>query len=222
MQTAKLAFSIETQEVAPSKVTIKGKDVYTVYPRLVRLFIDAFELMASQKTMKYFINDSSFEQRLIDVVQTIEAIRCSQSNTISVDGESYAVSEYKIPTRLVDYVNAGIIYASSDAVGSRAPIIKVNGCTGKLTPLQFNKFFDDFNINQETKLNTVESFNRSTTVLGDVQYAEDEHGMMIRLSETGLDIETCYLVGIRIDGLGDYLTSYSMPNKDGITKWLFS
>lgn len=216
-----LTCSMEPQKVAPSIVTINNYNYETNYPKVVELIHNAFELVGNQKTMKYFIKSEDYGQRLIDVVETLEAIRCSQSSTISVGDESYTISDYKIPVKLISYVNAGIIYASSDAVGSRKPLFKANVCSGKLTPLQFNKFFDDFNINQDLKLNVSDNFTRSTVVLGDVQYTEDEQGMMLRRCEGGLDLETCYLIGLRIDGLADYLTKYAKPNTDGMTKWLF-
>lgn len=221
MKNLILTCSIEPQEVVPSEVTINNDTYETGYPKIVTLIHNAFGLMASQRTVRYFLKSEDYGQRLVDVVDTLEAIRCSRSNTISVDDESYAISDYRIPVKLFDYLNSGIIYASSDAAGSKKPIFKANVCSGKLTPLQFNKFFDDFNVNQERKLNVSDNFTRSTTVLGDVQYAEDGQGMMLRLGESGFDLETCYLLGFRLDGFEAYLTKYAKPNVDGITRWLF-
>lgn len=222
----------------------------TATKELADIIAHAMMEAASSKTRKYFIREVTekclininektsreeieantilrgpFIDRIEDVVETIEAIRGTDASSIIVGkGDVYSVSEYQIPTVLVNYTNSGKIYASTDAIGREEPYFQAERKIAKLSPLQFNKVFDDFNENQHDgyRIAVVENWDRKKTSLEDVQYLEDGEGSMLKLHEQGFDIYTCDLIGLQIDGLSSFLTRYDAPTVKGYEEWLLS
>jgi len=191
--------------------------------RLKVVLNNAFDTLASARARKYVLSDKGFNQRLSDVCDTIEAIRSTLGTEVDLDGESYSIKDYQIPKALTNYVSSGLIYGSSDAVGKVDPIIRIKKAEAKLSPLVFNKFFADFNGYQAEgfRIPVVDAWNKLTSIsLEDVQYLEDESGRMARLHENGFDIQTCWLIGLKVEGLCLYLSKYDTPTKDGMTTWL--
>lgn len=180
---------------------------------------------ASMRTVKNLTSDvKTFSQRLGDVCDTIEAIRSTSGFSVTINGDSYQIQDYAIPKALIDYVSAGRIYASQDAIESAEPLIRVGVTEAKLSPLAFNKFFSDFNKDQaeEFKIPVATDWAKRTSVtLEDVQYLKDESGRLAKLHEGGMDICTCDLIGLRIEGLCSFLKKYDEPNMDGFASWLF-
>lgn len=176
--------------------------------------------LASSKTEKYFL--STVETRLGEVVDTIEALRAAKGSTITVDGDIYNISEYQIPKALLNYVRSGTIYGSKDAVGKAMPILEVKKSDGKLTPIKFNTFFNDYNSYQHesvqipmTSLSTKEP-----VTVEDVDYLEDQDGLMAKLHESGFGIETCSMIGLKIEGFNSFLATYTTPTLDAFTSWM--
>lgn len=180
--------------------------------------------VASERTKKYTMRDTdSFNQRLSDVVETIEAIRSVKGATVEVGEDSFMISDYHIPKALLDYMSTGRIYASKDAVGKAEPVIEVERRPAKLSPVMFNKFFVDFNSYQLDgyKIPCVDQWTKEQfATLEEVQFLEDEEGRLAKLHEGGFDECTCALLGIRIHELSRYLSSVDVPTKDGFTTWL--
>lgn len=194
-----------------------------VNSRLMEVFTSAFDTLASARARKYVLSESSFNQRLIDVCNTIEAIRSTLGSEVDCEDESYPIKDYQIPTALISYVSSGLIYGSQDAVGKVDPIIRVKKRVATLSPLVFNKFFSDFNNyqNEGYRINVSDNWNKLTaTTLEDVQYLEDESGRMAKLHEGGYDMQTCWLLSVKIEGLTPYLSKYDAPTMDGMTTWL--
>jgi hypothetical protein len=206
-----------------SKVVTTGVNDTNVNSRLMEVFTSAFDTLASARARKYVLSEASFNQRLMDVCNTIEAIRSTLGSEVDCDEESYPIKDYQIPSALINYVSSGLIYGSQDAVGKVDPIIRVKKRVATLSPLVFNKFFSDFNNyqNEGYRINVSDSWNKLTaTTLEDVQYLEDESGRMAKLHEGGYDIQTCWLLSVRIDGIATYLSKYDAPTMDGMTTWL--
>lgn len=176
---------------------------------------------ASARTVKYMTSQPDFEQRLENVVNTIVGLMSCFGSTVEVDGVSFNLSDYKVPAKLVALVNSGRIYASSDCVGRVEPMFEVEHVGVSMTPESFNRFFTDYNVNQgENGIKLSEGLTRRTTTLEDVQYLEDEGGMMCKLHDGGFDMELCYLLGLKLDALTPYLTKYSRPMDLGVGLWL--
>lgn len=191
--------------------------------RLETVLRNTIEVLASARSKKYVLMDKEFDQRLSEICVTLEAIRSTRGAEINIDGESYPIKDYQIPKALINYVSSGLIYGSPDAIGKANPIIRVAKTDAKLSPLVFNKFFSDFNGNQAEgfRIPVADVWNKLTSVtLEDVQYLEDEDGRMAKLHEGGFDIQTCWLIGLSIDGLSKYLSRYDIPTKDGMVTWL--
>jgi hypothetical protein len=206
-----------------SEVNMGAESAASSDTRLKVVLKNTFDDLASVRAKKYVLSDEGFDQRLSDVCDTINAIRSTLGTEVDLNGESYPIKDYQIPKALVNYVSSGLIYGSSDAVGKVDPIIQIKKAEAKLSPLVFNKFFADFNGYQADgyKIPVVDAWNRLTTVsLEDVQYLEDKSGRMAKLHENGFDIQTCWLIGLSVEGLCQYLSKYDAPTKDGMTRWL--
>lgn len=158
-----------------------------------------------------------------DVCDTLEAIRCAKGATVNVGEDSFNIKDYHVPNAFVEYLNSGEVYASRDAIGKAEPLIKAKKVEAKLPPFAFNKFFSDFNSAQaeEFQIKVRDQWDREVPIsLEDVQYLEDENGRLAKLHENGFSAQTCYLIGVKVDGLSKYLATYNKPTQDGMTQWL--
>lgn len=192
---------------------------------LKQAFIEGFNLYSSVKTQKYFIHSDDFDQRLEDVVNTIVGLMSINGTVVTVNGDQFSKSDYKIPARLVDLIRCGSIYASTDAINRARPIFEVEKVQTSLTPMQFNRFFNDFNVGQQEgyqSIHLVEASGRGAVSLEDVQYLEDGNGVMRKLHENGFEIELCSLLGLEIETISQYLVGYSKPSITEVAVWLFS
>lgn len=192
---------------------------------LTAKLIAAFEAMvtetATARTRKYVVSQGDFKQRLSSVVNTMVGLMSCFGSTVEVDGVSFNLSDYKVPTKLTDLINSGRIYASSDCVGRVGPMFEVEHVGVSMTPDAFNRFFTDFNLNQDgNEIQLSEGLTRRTVTLEDVQYLEDEDGMMCKLHDGGFDIELCAVIGLKLDALTSYLTRYTRPTELGVGLWL--
>lgn len=180
--------------------------------------------LASARTAKYFFKDGVVDaDRIGKIVNTIEAIKSATGNFIMVDGEQYSKFDYRLPKALVDYVNAGKIYASKDAIGGSEPLFDSEKVKAELSPLAFNKFFDDFNRNQDEgyRIPTVDNWSASIKTLEDVQYLYDEDsGAVCKFHEGGMDECTCALLHITLPEITNCMPKYDKPTRNGYTLWL--
>lgn len=191
---------------------------------LKNAFIEGFEMYSSVKTSKYFVHSDNFDQRLNDVVNTIVGLMSVKGTIVTVNGDQYSKSEYKVPARLHDLIRCGSIYASPDAIDRAEPIFEVMKVQTSLNPMQFNRFFTDFNAGQfegYPSLQLAEVAGRDAVTLEDVQYLEDEDGVMRKLHENGFEIELCSLLRLNIETLSPYLVGYNKPTQTEVAVWLF-
>lgn len=192
---------------------------------LKQAFLEGFQTYCSVKTSKYFVHSDNFDQRLDSVVETIVGLMSVKGTVVTVNGDQYSKSEYKVPTRLVDLIRSGFIYASPDAIDRAEPVFEVSKVRPNLSPMQFNRFFTDFNVGQcegYPSFQLSEVAGRDAVTLEDVQYLEDENGVMRKLHESGFEIELCALLGLNITALSPYLVGYPKPTNMEVVKWLFS
>lgn len=199
--------------------TIKSSDLIT---KLKDAFKSLKDEVASAKTEKYVTSRPDFDERLNSVVDTIVGLMSCYGSVVTVKGIDFMITDYNVPAKLEDLINCGRIFAAVDSIGRVNPIFKVEKVDVSLTPESFNRFFSDFNSNQsdDTKVKLSEGITRRTISLEDVQYLKDKSGAMVKLHENGFDIELCYLLGLEIDGISEYLNSYSAPNALGVALWL--
>lgn len=183
------------------------KSARTVNETIVEMLKLLGEEIASDKTLRYFIKKDTFLGYVYDVAQTLEGLRSTKGTTVLVDDDFYAVSEYKVPTKLEDYLKTGRIYASNEAIDELEPFSEMDKVNCTLTPAEFNKFFDNFNAAQEQdKRIATTSFKAQSCSLENIQYLEDKNGLGLRrFHETGFDEMTCQLVALKIDAISDYL-----------------
>lgn len=201
-----------------NKITLSASSLTA---KLVAALTATVTETATARTTKYMTSQPDFKQRLNDVVDTIVGLMSCYGSTVEVDGVSFDLSDYKVPAKLVSLVNSGRIYASSDCIGRVEPMFEVEHVGVSMTPESFNRFFIDYNVNQgDNGIQLSEGLTRRTITLEDVQYLEDEDGMMCKLHDGGFDIELCYLIGLEIDALTPYLTKYSKPTDLGVGLWL--
>lgn len=207
-----------------SNVSINPEVKTSTNEELKSILNYALGALASAKTARYFMGKDGLpdQSRLNGVVNTIEAIRATEGKTIKVGEDFFPVEEYKIPNALVDYVRAGITYASADAVGKCEPIFKAQAGVAVLSPIAFNKFFDDFNINQpeEYQVPTTGGWRGEPVTLENVQYLENESGDLCMLHNGGFGIETCALLHFKVPALTACMPSYTRPTMEGFKIWL--
>lgn len=180
---------------------------------------------ASIKTTKYVLGNTNSNQQIVEIAETLIAIMAAKSNVIYVDQDIYNISDYEIPTKLVDLMSFGQIYASDDAIGKKDPIYSVAVSPSKLTPTQFNKFFSDYNSGQPEgmKINVTAGLIKSPKSLDSLQYlVDDENSVMLKYHESGLGIEACQLLSVRLPALDDFLTAYPKTLNGGMGQWLFN
>lgn len=180
---------------------------------------------ASIKTSKYVLGNAECTQQIIKVADTLIAIMAAKSSIICVNQNLYNISDYEIPTKLVDLMSFGQIYASNDAIGKKDPIYAVAVSESNLTPTQFNKFFSDYNSGQQdnNKINVQAGLIKTPKSLDSLQYlVEDENGMMLKYHESGLGIEACQLLSVELPALNAFLTGYTRTTIEGMGQWLFS
>lgn len=180
---------------------------------------------ASNKTLKYVLDGTKSSQQIIEVAETLISIMAAKSNVIYVNQDIYNLSDYEIPTKLVDLMSFGQIYASDDAIGKKDPIYLVEVSQSKLTPTQFNKFFSDYNSGQpdNKKINVTAGLIKSPKSLDSLQYlVDDETGAMLKYHESGLGIESCQLLSVGLPALSNFLTAYPRTSVAGMGQWLFN
>lgn len=217
--------SSEVEKQISTKTKSFEFDKSVVNTQLLDAFLLLNDEVASGRTRKYFTGDARFNERLQDVLQTIEGLRTAYGSSVVVDGEVYNRSDYLVPKKLKDYVNSGRIYASKDAIGVESPIFESEKVNIPLSPEAFHHFFTEFNGTQgeDKKFILVESLTKENLTLEDLQYLEDESGLQLaKLREEAIcDSVTCQLMGYRLDSLTKYLRKYAKYNPKGILKWLF-
>lgn len=191
---------------------------------LKEVLINGLTDLASARTAKYFFKDGVVDaDRIGKIVNTIEAIKSATGNFINVEGEQYSKFDYRLPKALVDYVNAGRIYASKDAIGGSEPLFYSEKTAAEMSPLAFNKFFDDFNRNQDEgyRIPTVDNWSASIKTLEDVQYLYDEDcGTLCKFHEGGMDECTCALLHCTLPEVTNVMPKYDKPTRNGYTLWL--
>lgn len=178
--------------------------------------------VASARTKRYVIDQKDYSTRLDDVANTLVGLMSSFGSSVSVDGDVYNVSEYKVPNKLIDLLNVGRVYGSCDAIERVEPMFEIVKEPITLTPGAFNAFFINFNAQQGdcAQFSLSEGYVRRDVTLEDVQYLEDACGSMRKFHNQGLPIEICSIVGLRIEAIEDYLLSYSKPSDRAIGLWL--
>lgn len=192
--------------------------------KLQAVLFTLFDEVSSSKTRRYLVDRPDFQTRLDNVTATMEGLRTTYGKIISVNGEAYAVDEYNVPARLVHTLNSGRIYASIDAVGKCDPFRDEAGVTIPMTPMSFNAFWNDFNVNQteEFKIPLVQ-MKREHLTLEDLSYLEDEKGDMRKFHESGIcALEDSWLIGMQVQEIESYLPVYQAPSNNGVAKWLLS
>lgn len=121
---------------------------------LISNFRLGLDLRGSSRTKRYV----RFDEQVGSVSKTIFAIMnviCDNKTKLEVGGSVYDVREYVLPTSLVDLVKACRIFVSPNSYYDE-PWFKVEARDADLkkedrvlTPYEMEKFFHDYNYNQE-------------------------------------------------------------------------
>jgi hypothetical protein len=208
--------------------------------RLYKAVKHFIETVASNRCKKYFVggiaatqrtaNDGTvtdatqteFEKRLENVVRTLMALRATFSSTITVGEESYLTQEYHVPQKLISFLNSGRVYMTGDAIGrsNAAEAEKVKD-GDILTPLAFNAFWDEFNRNQDegNRIVLTDGYTRENLTLGNLQFADDGNGLLVKINDSGLSAEECWLFNIKLND-SDGFTKYPSISLDGMAQFL--
>lgn len=219
-------------------ITLRSTALAVKSTKLYNSLLNFIVEVASPKTNKYLIGSSiqviesgklvkqDFERRLEDVVRTLYVLRSTFSSSVTVNGETFNVSEYNIPSTLDDFMNTGRLFTTQDAIGKCEPstatfvkddgTIAKNGEVGIVTPERFNAFWNSFNENQSegfSRLNLV-PFKRKDICYGDLQYAEDA-GVLVKVSDVGADEFVCFLADLQINDSNGY-AKYDVPTYNAI------
>lgn len=209
--------------------TPKSYDLKDGLQKLMQSIRYGMEVNASPRTRRYFLKmEDEFSERLENVVITLDCLRRTSGTFIQAkDGETYGLSEYTVPSALVDFISYGRIYGSPDSVGRDVDYVldDIEKTEDALTPTAFNRFFADFNSNQEEefKLETVSVKEKRPIVLSEVPYARMGESM-VRLfcQENNLDVFTPYIVEVPYIFSGNYFVKVPSPTVEGIAEWLFN
>jgi hypothetical protein len=194
-----------------------------VSERLIESLKAGINETATNRTVKYFTTASDYETRLKDVTTSIVGLMSTYGSVVSVNGDIFNVADYKVPSQLVDLINSGRIYGSSDAIDRVEPMFEIEAVSIPLTPSAFNKFFADFNSLQGDageKFSLNEGYVRRDVTLEDFQYLEDENGSLRKFHNDGFAAEICALVGLQLEAISSYLPKYEKPSYRGIGLWV--
>jgi hypothetical protein len=192
--------------------SIKDSRLYKAVKRFM-------EVVSTSRTQKYLCNTKDFDGRLESVVRTLYVLRATFSTSIQVGEETFLLSEYKVPAKLQNFLDAGRIFMTSDAIGRVNPC-QVERVEGDIyTPLEFNAFWDEFNRDQgdDVKLTLTDGYVRNHVILANLQFCEDGSSGLVRLNDSGFDAEDCYLIGVSLSDAEGY-TRYPGVTLDGIAR----
>jgi hypothetical protein len=191
---------------------------------VVKLIESAIKLganeLATARTRKYLMSpESEWNQRVKDYAQSIVSLSTQVGSSTAVDGVIYNLNEYQVPKKIKSFIDAGRVYLCQDAIGKGVPCFGLGIAQITMSPSVFNNFITEFSRNQDSPIETV-PYSREFVSLDYVQYVEDEKGSMVRVHETGFDLETCSLLGFRVPQITGYSRSYTPASAREIGLWL--
>lgn len=207
---------------------IDGNEIITT---IVEGLKSSMTEVSSAKTFRYFLGDEKrLEVNLTEFAATLVKLMAVKGDYLVVDGEIYAISEYKMPHHLVDLVSAGTIYGSVDAIGVRIPVVSIDleeVDSIATSPAIFNKFIENFNSMQGqgfVQFEGIENLKRKSRTLEDVQYLEEEDGTLVKYHDNpnGFDMEICSIIRIPTGDLSGCFVGYDVVTNSEIANWLLT
>lgn len=161
------------------------------------------------------------------------AMKRELGSTVSVQGDSFAVREYRFPTHWWTLAQCRKVYVSSDAIGHAEPVLQTafewpyDAGLKLLTPDQVERFFSSFNIGQEEPgtriaLEAAPSTFSDCCSLSDFKYLMGSDGDWVSMNPTGGTIDGVVAQVLRYSAPFDskYVVPTGCLDEEMVYKWL--
>jgi hypothetical protein len=210
----------KTPEVTIDEIKISTFDGEPLSDKLTKLentIIAVLTLFATSKTMRYVVQSVTvgMVRRIAD---TIEALRFTPSQNIKVGGNIYQTSEYEVPSVLQHYLDSGRMYLVPESLGLEV-LIRPTTNFDPVSPVVFNQFWNRFNETQVDKKINLTPYTRKDYFLGNMDYAEDGNGSLVKIGEGSQPIEEAWLINLKSPYTKDWCVTYDSPELERVAHW---
>lgn len=201
---------------------------------LQRIIIEALKNNATSRTRKYFINrdvdpkkeyapgETYFEKRAAAIADTIKYIATLKSSSFICDGEVMNICDYYVPENFNQLIKAGRVYFNSDAREADVAMFQVNVGTDLeiLSDREFNKFFNDFNENQQEKVGLVPMVKPEGCLISELENAKTSDDVTVKLGGSVIAGEAAALMEVQLPMPSRLFATTVHYTEKELEKWL--